>query len=76
MKSLYAAPFSITKWCSNVTDHDALFAGGCSLEEAFANAGLGMFNYMTPLSEIAKDPSCSRCAIIRVHLLSGLCPCL
>ncbi|EIE27514.1 DUF101-domain-containing protein [Coccomyxa subellipsoidea C-169] len=34
-----------------------LLAGGSNLEEAFANAGLGMYNYMTPLTEIV--PSCT-----------------
>ncbi|KAK9917654.1 hypothetical protein WJX75_006918 [Coccomyxa subellipsoidea] len=51
-------------------DHTAdiqIHAWGCSLEEAFANAGLGMFNYMTPLSEIAKDPSCSRYFDVEGH---------
>ena len=38
----------------------ALLPGGKDLGEAMANAGLAMFNYMTPLSGIEIDPSCSR----------------
>ncbi len=37
--------------------------GGRTLEEAFASAGLGMYNYMTPLSDVAIDPACTRCAV-------------
>lgn len=35
-------------------------AGGATLEEAFGNAGLAMFNYMTPLEGIAIDPGQTR----------------
>ena len=37
-------------------------AGGATLEEAIANCGLAMFNYMTPLEGIATDPALTRCA--------------
>jgi len=37
-------------------------SGGPTLEEAFASAALGMYNYMTPLSGVGINPACSRCA--------------
>ena len=45
---------------ASVTYKCSAQAGGDTLEKAMANAGLAMFNYMTPLSGIEIDPSCSR----------------
>ncbi|CAL8463463.1 g2997 [Coccomyxa elongata] len=51
-------------------DHTAdiqIHAWGRSLEEAFASAGLGMYNYMTPLSDVAVDPACTRTFDVEGH---------
>ena len=37
------------------------------MEEAFANTALAMFNYMTPLSGIRVNRSCSRRALAQLH---------
>ena len=39
--------------------------GGETLQEAFENVGLCMFNYMTPLKGIGIDPALTRCAACR-----------
>lgn len=38
--------------------------GGETLQEAFENVGLCMFNYMTPLKGIGIDPALTRCAAL------------
>lgn len=44
--------------------------GGERLEEAFANAGLGMYNYMTPLTGVEIDKAVIRCLFVIALLLS------
>ncbi|CAL5223857.1 g6444 [Coccomyxa viridis] len=49
--------------CYEYLDHTAdiqIHSWGRDLGEAMANAGLAMYNYMTPLSGISIEPSCSR----------------
>ncbi|GBF96833.1 archease [Raphidocelis subcapitata] len=56
-------------------DHTAdvqIHSWGATLEEAFANAALGMFNYMTPLEGVALDPAAERTYEASGHDLHSL----
>ncbi|KAI8465163.1 MAG: Archease domain-containing protein [Monoraphidium minutum] len=56
-------------------DHTAdvqLHAWGVTLEEAFANAGLAMFNYITPLAGVDLDPRQTREYAAEGHDLQSL----
>ncbi|KAF6254625.1 Archease domain-containing protein [Scenedesmus sp. NREL 46B-D3] len=56
-------------------DHTAdvqLHAWGSSLGEAFEQVGLAMFNYMTPIDELAADAACARDVSVSGHDLQSL----
>jgi hypothetical protein len=46
--------------CFAAVHHCCWPTGGASLGEAFEQAGLAMFNYMTPIDELRVDEACSR----------------
>jgi hypothetical protein len=56
-----------------VCTHTPAPAGGATLAQAFEQAGLALFNYMTPINALAPDERCTRCVCRGARVPLCLC---